>query len=92
MTTYRIRPEWQGLVLERRVWPSNWTITLDTTRPLTQEDLENYWRFDEFKECIEQIEYRDYQGVLPGFRAIRVPDVPFEVEDPRKKRSRNAKK
>ena len=64
---YRIRPEFQGQVISKRLRPgSGVMMTLDTNKELPQEHLQRFHAHPQFTEFIEEYEVTDtraYQGV-----------------------------
>jgi hypothetical protein len=63
---YRVKPEFVGLEITRRLGAGNTTITLDTRESHSSEQLGNYYRHSAFREFIEEYEDtvpRPYQGV-----------------------------
>lgn len=56
MKYYKIKDEFKGLTITKKIFILNANVTLDTSKEFTQEDLKAYFRLDEFKTIIEEIE------------------------------------
>jgi len=78
-TRYIIRPEYRGLQISRKVWPSQMTITLDCSSPRTSAELGNYYAFDEFKDFIMTEEYED--GRIDIWDTIEYRGVPHQAPE-----------
>lgn len=63
MTKYKLKPEFEGLIIQTKVFPMNVMMTLDASKPLSSEALANYFRYPEFHQFIEIVESVPYKGV-----------------------------
>ena len=59
VTKFRIKPEYQGMIITVNPWPKQESITLDLSKPIPSEHLFNYWKFQEFRKYIESYEVEE---------------------------------
>ena len=65
MVTYKLKPEFEGLIIQTKIWEHSITLTLDATQPVSSEHLSNYYRYNEFRQFIDVVETKakKYTGV-----------------------------
>jgi hypothetical protein len=63
MATYKLKSQFQGLIIQTKVFPMNVMMTLDASKALSSEALANYYRYPEFHQFIEIVENVPYKGV-----------------------------
>lgn len=85
MKQLSIKPEYKGLTITKKIFTLQASITLDTTKFLNQEELESYYRFEEFRQFIEMIDIEEEtkawispeESTIP---IIRYRNVESEIE------------
>lgn len=82
MPKFKIKKEFTGMVITAKPFPLNEEITLDT-KTVNPEDLQNFWKFQDFRKYIDLIEDSEY--------VEEKPQVYKGVEHTKKKTKKNAK-
>lgn len=105
MNEYKIKEQFLGLCITKKVFVLNAQVTFDTTKEYAQEELASYYRLEEFKEFFDytpEFKLPTYQDiVIENIKTINIEEnntieiiniTNEKQEEPKPKRGRKTSK